>query len=71
MERGIRSSHPYPRLFLFSDLYFENTTSVPRGKWNLKKKTVIIMDWASIHTSDAIIAKLSEWVDGGQPESDR
>ena len=28
---------------------------------NLKKKTVVIMDQASIHTSDAIIEKLSEW----------
>ena len=34
---------------------------------NLEKYTVIIMDQASIHTSDSIINKLSEWVDGGQP----
>ncbi len=28
---------------------------------NLKQKTVVVMDQASIHTSDAIINKLDEW----------
>ena len=34
---------------------------------NLEKHTVVVMDRASIHTSDALLEKLSEWVDGGQP----
>lgn len=28
---------------------------------NLKKTTVIVLDQASIHTSDSIIKKLEEW----------
>ena len=28
---------------------------------NLKQRTVVVLDQASIHTSDAIIAKLEEW----------
>ncbi len=28
---------------------------------NLKKKTVVVMDRASIHTSDAIMEKLEKW----------
>ena len=34
---------------------------------DLKKITVVVLDQASIHTSDSIINKLKEWVDGGQP----
>ena len=28
---------------------------------NLEKRTVVVMDQASIHTSDALLEKLSEW----------
>ena len=34
---------------------------------NLKKNTVVVLDQASIHTSEAMIEKLADWVDGGQP----